>query len=305
MSGHIQQVAFLGTGLMGAPMARCLLQAGFPVRVWNRTESKAAALVEDGAVLANSATGAVSGADLVITMLENGAVVGELLFDGGVARAASNGAVVVDMSSIPSETAQLHSSMLSELGLHHIDAPVSGGTAGAEAGTLAIMAGGEIGAFRRVEPVLRAMGRPVHVGPSGSGQVAKLANQVIVAVSIGAVAEALLLASAGGADPAAVRDALRGGFAESRILELHGKRMLDRDFVPGGPIRNQIKDLDAALAAAANAKLKLPMLEVVRTAFAGLKDSGASGYDHSALLLWLEQLNAPARVGTAPDRLPS
>ncbi|WGF87243.1 NAD(P)-dependent oxidoreductase [Marinivivus vitaminiproducens] len=305
MSTHIQQIAFLGTGLMGAPMARCLLHAGFPVRVWNRTGSKAAALVEDGAVHAASAVTAVAGADLVITMLENGSVVGELLFDGGVARAARNGAVFVDMSSVPPEIAQLHATMLLELGQHHIDAPVSGGTAGAAAGTLAIMAGGDAETFQRVEPVLRAMGRPVHVGPSGSGQLAKLANQVIVAVSIGAVAEALLLAAAGGADPAAVREALRGGFAESRILELHGQRMLDRDFVPGGAIRNQLKDLDTALAAASNAKLKLPMLEVVRAAFAGLKDTGAAGYDHSALLLWLEQLNAPARVGDAPDRLPS
>ncbi|HET6789102.1 MAG TPA: NAD(P)-dependent oxidoreductase, partial [Aquabacterium sp.] len=234
-------------------MSRRLLAAGYPLTVWNRTRAKAEALADAGARVAATPADAVANADIVITMLEHGGVVHDVLFgacDNASASAASHlrpGTLVVDMSSILPEQAREHARCLTSLGVQTLDAPVSGGTLGAEAGTLAIMAGGETSAFERALPVLNVLGRPVHVGPAGSGQLTKLANQMIVGITIGAVAEALLLAQRGGADPAKVREALRGGFAESRILEVHGQRMVDGDFAKRGSLAIQLKDLRNAL----------------------------------------------------------
>jgi 2-hydroxy-3-oxopropionate reductase len=215
-----------------------------------------------------------------------------MLFSQGLAGALRPGAIVVDMSSIKPAEAQEHAKHLAERGVHHIDAPVSGGTLGAEQGTLAIMAGGESEIFDRVEPILTIMGRPVHVGPHGAGQLAKLANQIIVGVTIGAVAEALLLAQRGGADPAKVREALRGGFAESRILELHGQRMVERDFATKGRSVTHLKDLDNALDAAERIDLDaLPYTALTADLFRGLIGN-AGDLDHSGLLVELERRNA-------------
>lgn len=197
MTTTSNSIAFLGVELMGAPMARRLLAAGHHLTAWNRSREKAEALAPLGARVAGSPAEAVREADIVIVMLENGSIVEQVLFTQGAAQAVKPGAVVADMSSIKPAEAQDHARRLAERHVHHIDAPVSGGTVGAEQGTLAIMAGGEPEAFVRVEPVLRAMGRPIHVGPHGAGQLAKLANQIIVGVTIGAVAEALLLAKEG------------------------------------------------------------------------------------------------------------
>ncbi len=274
---------------MGAPMARRLLAAGFPVTAWNRTRAKAEALAADGARIAATPAEAVAGADAVITMLESGPVVTTVLFEGGAAAAARPGTLFIDMSSIPPSLARDHAERLRALGLRPIDAPVSGGTVGAEAGTLAIMAGGERADFEEAVPILAPMGRAVLVGPSGSGQLAKLANQIIVAINIGAVAEALILAEKGGADPAAVREAIRGGFAESRILEVHGERMLKRDFAPRGRVNVHIKDLEAILATAAGIGIRLPLTEEVYRRFLDLRDRlGGGDLDHSALFLQLE-----------------
>lgn len=293
MSETKTTVAFLGTGLMGAPMARCLVRAGHGVRAWNRSPEKAEALIADGAETFASPAEAVRGVDFVITMLSDGAAVTDVLFARSAAREAPAGAIVVDMSSIAVSTARDHAEKLAAMGLGYLDAPVSGGTAGATAGTLAIMAGGDEEVFSEAAPVLEAMGRPTRVGPNGSGQLAKLCNQSIVAITIGAVAEALFLAEKGGADPAAVRQALRGGFAESRILELHGQRMIDRDFKPGGPSRLQLKDLDNTLAAAREAGVTLPLTQQVRDRYKRLVDElGGADLDHSALLLELEAQSA-------------
>ena len=284
------KLAFLGLGLMGAPMARRVLAAGHDVTVWNRSPDKAAPFAEAGAHVAASAAEAVREAEAVILMLENGPVVERVLF-GGVAEAVPPGAVVADMSSIKPAEAQDHAARLAERGVHHVDAPVSGGTTAAEAGTLAIMAGGEAEPFARVEPALRAMGRPVLVGPHGAGQLAKLANQVIVGVTIGAVAEALMLAARGGADPAKVREALRGGFAESRILELHAQRMIERDFATRGRCVTHLKDLDNALDAAERLGLEsVPYSALTADLYRGLIESQGDP-DHSALLLELERRN--------------
>ncbi|MCJ8518691.1 2-hydroxy-3-oxopropionate reductase [Pseudorhizobium tarimense] len=286
-----KQIAFLGTGLMGAPMVRCLLKAGFPVTVWNRNSTKAAPLVADGARQASTAAEAVSGADVVFTMLTNGAAVADMLFAQGVADAMVQGAILVDCSSIAPPIARENAQRLADHGIRNLDAPVSGGTAGAAAGTLAIMAGGDASDVEALEDVFAALGRVTHVGPSGAGQICKLANQQIVAVTIGAVAEAMILVEAGGASRAAFRDAVRGGFAESRILELHGARMIERNFVPGGASANQLKDLDAVMAMAADLSLTLPLTAEVRQEFSDFVQGGGAEKDHSGLLLHLEALN--------------
>ncbi len=298
------KIAVLGTGLMGAPMAARLIAAGHAVAVWNRTRAKTAPLAARGARVADTPAEAVAGAEAVIAMLENGPVVERVLFELGAAEALAPDTLVIDMSSIPPATARDHAARIEALGARHLDAPVSGGTVGAEAGTLTIMAGGAKEDFARAAPVFAPLGRATHVGPHGAGQLAKLANQIIVGVTIGAVAEALLLAAAGGADPAAVREALRGGFADSRILELHGQRMIERTFLPGGRSAIQLKDLETIVAAAKDAGLALPFSETARALFESLVAGGGGDYDHSALLLELERRNPPARVGDKPDTLP-
>lgn len=284
-------IAFLGTGLMGAPMVRCLLKAGFRVTVWNRDPAKAAPLVADGARKVQSPAEAVVGADVVFTMLTNGAAVAEVLFDKGVVDAMEPGKIIVDCSSIAPPVARENADRLAKQGIRNLDAPVSGGTAGATAGTLAIMAGGNEADVEELKDVFAALGRVTYVGPSGAGQICKLANQQIVAVTIGAVAEAMILVEAGGASRAAFRDAIRGGFAESRILELHGGRMVSRDFVPGGASSNQLKDLEAVMAMAKELSLSLPLTKEVRQEFHDFVNADGADKDHSGLLLHLEKLN--------------
>jgi 2-hydroxy-3-oxopropionate reductase len=302
----IETVAVIGTGIMGAPMARNIARAGFRVTVWNRTGGKAQALA-DVAEIAADPRAAVSAADAVVTMLSDGAAVTEAYFgDQGVVGAAPERAIFIDMSSIQPAVAADHADRIEALGRGHIDAPVSGGERGAVEATLAIMAGGRAEDFAAAEKLLRAMGRPTHVGRHGAGQTAKLANQVIVAVTIGAVSEAMLLAQEGGCDPAALRQALMGGFATSRILDLHGERMVERNWVPGGPLALQLKDLDNALEVARTVGLRLPLTEQARDAFHALAhDMAMPRHDHAAYLRWLEAINPGKRLGSAADRDPS
>lgn len=288
------RIGFFGTGLMGTPMAKNLLDAGFQVTVWNRTREKAEALVPLGATVAETADEAARGAEVVVTMLENGPVVGEVLFECGVVGRLDRGAIVIDMSSIPPSTARQHAEQLKESGISHLDAPVSGGTIGAQDGALAIMVGGEEEPFRESCPIFQPMGRATYVGPTGSGQLAKLANQAIVGITIAAVAEALLLAQSGGADPAAVREAIGGGFAESRILAEHGQRMIDRNFEPGGRVSAQLKDLKTVLQTASELKLELPACKLICELYQKLADAGGVDRDHSALLLQLEAMQNKA-----------
>ena len=285
------KIAFLGTGLMGAPMCRCLLQAGFELTVWNRSAAKAEALQSDGAIVACTPAEAVAGADVVITMLSDGPAVAEVMFEQGVAEAIAEGATRIDMSSIGADEAMNHAERHMARGVAYLDAPVSGGTKGATAGELAIMAGGAAETFAAMEPVFAAMGRATHVGPNGCGQLSKLANQVIVAITIGAVSEAFILAGGGGADRAQVRAALQGGFASSRILTEHGQRMVERNFEPGGPAKFQVKDLKNALAAAERLGLDLPITRLLNDLFTAMVESGKGDLDHSGLLTHLEAIN--------------
>ncbi|MGI9402359.1 MAG: NAD(P)-dependent oxidoreductase [Rhizobiaceae bacterium] len=285
-------VAVLGTGLMGAPMARNLLKGGYAVRAWNRSREKAEPLAKYGAQIFDTAAKAADGADVVITMLSDGPATSDVLFAQGVAGSMKTGAIVVDMGSIKPAEAKDHAERLKQVSLRYIDAPVSGGTRGAEEGSLAIMAGGEQADFEEVEPVLSAMGRPVRVGPTGAGQLAKLCNQVIVAITIGCVAEAMLLMERNGGDPAKLRDALKGGFADSTILQQHGERMTTGNFVPGGLSRLQVKDLDNALEVMRQADLELPIAEQTRERFQRLITELDGGeLDHSALYLELLDIN--------------
>ena len=281
-------IAFLGIGLMGAPMARNLLLAGFPLRAWNRTRQKAEILKAEGAVICDTAAEAVAGADIIITMLSDGRAVSDLILTQNLIASMQAGALMIDMSSIKAVEARTHAGALRAAGIGHLDAPVSGGTRGAEAGSLAIMAGGDAGLFARAEPVFAAMGRAVHVGPDGAGQIAKLANQAIVGITIGAVAEAMLFVEKGGADPAAVRNALTGGFADSTILQQHGQRMTEGDFVPGGTAHTQHKDMTNVLEEAAALSLTLPLTQEVLSRYETLITKLAGGdKDHSALYLEL------------------
>ena len=282
------KIGFLGTGLMGEHMARNLLRAGHQVTAWNRTIEKAETLRPDGARIASSAHDAVLEADMVVTMLADGATVAEVMFAQDVAGAMKSGAVLVDMSSIKPEEAREHAQKMQSMGLNHLDAPVSGGTKGAEAGSLAIMAGGDKTVFEQMAHALGAMGRPVHVGPDGAGQLSKLANQTIVAVTIGVVAEAILLAEKGGADPAAICDALKGGFADSVILQQHGHRMIERNFVPGGLSKFQLKDVNNALNEAQNHDLSLPLTAQIQERYTTLVEQmDGADLDHAALYLEL------------------
>jgi 2-hydroxy-3-oxopropionate reductase len=285
------KIALLGVGLMGAPMSRRLLAAGHALTVWNRSPDKARALVTHGAQLAATPAQAVQDAEVVITMLTDGQAVGQVLFDPAIAGATQGlrpGTLVIDMSSILPEEARAHATRLSALGACALDAPVSGGTLGAEAGTLAIMAGGATADFERARPILEVLGRPVHVGPIGSGQLTKLANQMIVGITIGAVAEALLLAEQGGADPAKVREALRGGFAESRILEVHGQRMVEGDFAKRGSLGIQLKDLRNALHTAQALAFEAPITTRLTDLYAQAAAEGLSDLDQSALFKSLQ-----------------
>lgn len=284
-------IAFLGTGLMGAPMARNLARSGAQLRAWNRSAAKAEALAPDADV-AESATAACEGARAAVVMLSSGPVCQDVLFgDVGAAKRLAPGALLIVMSSIGLSEAQEMAQEAKALGLRWVDAPVSGGTAGAKAATLSIMAGGtdaDIGAAR---PILEPMGKVVHIGPAGTGALTKLVNQVTVASTIAAVSESLLLAEAGGADPAKVREALMGGFAASRILDLHGQRMVDGDYAPGGPARYQLKDTRAARDVARDLGLDLPVLGLVDELFESLAAHGGGDLDHSALLLELRRRN--------------
>tara|TARA_B100000609_G_scaffold190353_1_gene178213 strand:- start:448 stop:1329 length:882 start_codon:yes stop_codon:yes gene_type:complete len=284
-------IAFLGTGLMGEPMCHNLLEAGLPLTVWNRSPEKTNCLAKRGAKVADTPNDAVVGADVVITMLSDGPAVTELMFERGVADKISNGATRIDMGSIGADEAIDHAKRHAAQGVSYLDAPVSGGTRGAATGELAIMAGGDADTFVAMQPVFAPLGQATHVGPSGCGQLAKLANQVIVAITIGAVSEAFILAGGGGADRAQVREALQGGFASSRILSEHGQRMVDRTFEPGGPAKFQVKDLRNALKAAGQLGLDLPITKLIHKLFDDMVNSGKADMDHSGLLTHLEELN--------------
>jgi len=248
----MERIGFIGLGIMGKPMASRLVRAGFPVVVHNRSPEAADELAGEGAEVAGSPREVAESADIVVTMLPDSPDVEAVVLAGedGVVAGVREGMLFVDMSTIAPATARAVHAALAERGVEAVDAPVSGGEPAAVDGKLSIMAGGSEEALARARPVLDELGTTTHIGPAGAGQVAKAANQIVVAVTIQAVAEALTLARRAGVDPARVREALLGGFAQSKILEVHGERMLEGSYEPGFRIELHRKDLAIALQTA-------------------------------------------------------
>jgi 3-hydroxyisobutyrate dehydrogenase-like beta-hydroxyacid dehydrogenase len=295
-----RRIALLGTGIMGTHMARRLAQAGFPVTVWNRNAGKAEQLTQFGVTISDSPSSACAGADVVIVMLSNGPVVEEVLFSADrtgkkPAEAMAAGSVLVVMSSIPVETCQAQAPRLAARGVGYIDAPVSGGEPGARDGTLAIMAGGDANTIEGIADVFAAMGRVTNIGPVGTGQMTKVANQIIVGATVVGVAEALHFVTQGGADPAAVRKALMGGFADSKILNIHGERMVERNFVPGGPAEYELKDLRTAQALAAASGMHFTLLDCLVGMFGDMIDRFGTGLDVAGILQEVERRSGVAQ----------
>ncbi len=286
-----ERVGFIGLGIMGRPMAGHLLAAGYPLTVHSRSPEPVDALVAAGAARAAGPAEIAAASDVVITMLPDTADVESVLVgEGGVAASIAAGSLVIDMSTIDPGPARAFAETLAAEGVQMLDAPVSGGEKGAIEATLSIMVGGDEAAFARALPLFEAMGKNiVRVGPSGAGQVAKACNQLVVAATIEAVAEALVLAKRSGVDPAKVRDALMGGFAGSKILEVHGQRMLDETFVPGFRARLHSKDARIVLDAAKAAGSPVPSFEVVAAQLDALVDAGGGDLDHSALFKLLNE----------------
>jgi 2-hydroxy-3-oxopropionate reductase len=285
------KIAVLGIGFMGFPMARRLCEAGHEVHVWNRSRDKAERVAAFGATVHNTAAQAAGAADVVVSMLENGAVVEDVLFSQGASQAMKAGTLVVDMASIKPREARDHAARLAAMGISHLDAPVSGGTVGADAGTLVIMAGGRPEDFERAQAVFQVFGRATHVGPHGTGQLTKLANQMIVGITIGAVAESLLMCARGGADMARVKEAITGGFADSRILQVHGQRMVERDFAPRARMSVQLKDLRNALATAEEIGFEAPITQLFEQLYADGIEHGLTDLDHAGLFVELASRN--------------
>jgi 2-hydroxy-3-oxopropionate reductase len=295
------KLGFIGLGIMGAPMAGHLLAAGHELFVHTRS-TVPAALSEAGAVACTSGAEVAQHADIVFTMVPDTPDVQKVLFgEGGVAAGLSVGKTVVDMSSISPIETQAFAAQIAALGCDYVDAPVSGGEVGAKAASLTIMVGASEAAFARIQPLLALMGKNItHVGDVGAGQITKVANQIIVALNIAAVGEALLFASKAGADPAKVRQALMGGFASSRILEVHGERMIKRTFNPGFRIGLHQKDLNLALQGAKALGVALPQTAGAAQLMQVCAAQGWDQLDHSALVKALE-LMAAHEVAPAPD----
>jgi 2-hydroxy-3-oxopropionate reductase len=284
-------IGFIGLGVMGAPMAGHLIKAGHDVRLFSRS-GPPAALVEAGGKASANPAEVARASEIVILMLPDTPHVGDVLFgENGVGQGLAKGNVVIDMSSISPMTTKEYAAKVEALGCDYVDAPVSGGEIGAKAATLSIMVGATDAAFARAKPLLELMGKNItHVGGVGDGQTAKVANQIIVALTIEAVGEALLFAAKAGADPAKVREALMGGFASSRILEVHGKRMIDRTFNPGFRIELHQKDLGLALSSARALGVSLPNTATAQELFNSCVAHGGAAWDHSAMARALEMM---------------
>ena len=285
------KIGFIGTGLMGFPMAKNLLDKNLDLNVFSRTIIKAKPLEKFGAKISNSLSEAVKNTDVVITMLTDDDAVEKVLSDQGFQENLKKGSTVIDMSSIKPKIAIKYGNLLKDKGVNFLDAPVSGGTIGAEQATLAIMVGGDQKVFDQIKDVLKVMGNPTLVGPIGSGQVSKLANQIIVGVTIGAVAEAITLCEKAGVDGNKFIKALSGGFADGKILQNHGKRMIDKDFSPKGKVSTHLKDMNNILECAGDFNTQLPISNLIKDMFKSLVENGNDNDDHSALYKEIERIN--------------
>jgi len=285
------KISFIGTGLMGFPMAKNLLKKNLDLKIFSRTLKKSKPLEEFGGKIINSLSEAIIDSDIILTMLTDDDAVEKVLGSKDFLKNLKSSSTVIDMSSIKPKIAIKYGKLLKENNVNFLDAPVSGGTIGAEQGSLAIMVGGDQKTFDNAIDVLKIMGNPTLVGPIGSGQVSKLANQIIVGVTIGAVAEAITLCEKAGIDGNKFIKALSGGFADGKILQNHGKRMIKKDFSPKGKVSTHLKDMNNILECANDFNTQLPISNLIQSMFKSLVDNGNSDDDHSALYKEIENLN--------------
>jgi 2-hydroxy-3-oxopropionate reductase len=285
------QIGFIGVGLMGFPMAKNLLKSGYKLNAFNRSQDKAERLKEFGAEISTSIKDAVTNSDIVITMLTDDVAVEKVIGSDEFIKNIKSNATVIDMSSINPMLSKKCAKVLKEKNINYLDAPVSGGTLGAEDASLAIMVGGEEKTFNECFDLLKILGNPTLVGPISSGQISKLANQIIVGVTIGAVAEAVTLCEKSGTNPSKMIEALSGGWADSKILQTHGKRMINKDFSPKGKTTTQLKDMTNIINAGKAADLHLPISSLIKEMYKNLVDDGLGNTDHSSLYNEIEKMN--------------
>ena len=287
----MKSIGFIGIGLMGFPMAKNLLKSGYNLKAYNRSQDKADRLKEFGAEISLSVKDVVTNADVVITMLTDDAAVEKVMSSDEFISNIKEGATVIDMSSVNPALTIKYSKKLKEKKINYLDAPVSGGTIGAEEATLAIMVGGDEETFKNCYELLKKMGNPTLVGPVSSGQISKLANQIIVGVTIGAVAEAITLCEKSGTNPNKMIEALSGGWADSKILQTHGKRMIDKDFTPKGKTTTQLKDMTNIVNAGKAVETHLPISSLIKEMYKDLVADGHGNTDHSSLYNAIEKIN--------------
>ncbi len=287
----MKSIAFIGIGLMGFPMAKNLLKSGYNLKAYNRSQDKADRLKEFGAEISVSIKDVVTNSDIIITMLTDDNAVEKVMGSDEFISNIKEGATVIDMSSVNPVLTIKYSKKLKEKKIDYLDAPVSGGTIGAEEATLAIMVGGDEETFKNCYELLKKMGNPTLVGPVSSGQISKLANQIIVGVTIGAVAEAVTLCEKSGTNPNKMIEALSGGWADSKILQTHGKRMIDKDFTPKGKTTTQLKDMTNIINAGKAVDTHLPISSLVKEMYKDLVADGHGNTDHSSLYNAIEKIN--------------
>ena len=285
------QIGFIGVGLMGFPMAKNLLKSGYKLKAFNRSQDKAERLKEFGAEISKSIKEAVTNSDIIITILTDDTAVEKVMGSDEFIENIKPNATVIDMSSINPVLSKKCANALKEKNINYLDAPVSGGTLGAEDASLAIMVGGDKKIFKENYDLLKILGNPTLVGPVSSGQISKLANQIIVGVTIGAVAEAITLCEESGTDPSKMIEALSGGWADSKILQTHGKRMIDKDFSPKGKTTTQLKDMTNIVNAGKAADLHLPISNLIKEMYKNLVEDGHGNTDHSSLYNEIKKIN--------------
>ena len=282
------KVGFVGVGLMGLPMVKNIAKHNYPLVVWNRSKKNLKKINKQKIEVCQNIINLPSQCQVIIMMLSNDKVCLEI--SNKLKKKIKKNQILIDMSSTKQKTAIEIEKKIKSKGGYFLDAPVSGGTLAAKIGKLAIMVGGEKKIFEKTKNLLKSMGTVTYVGKTGSGQVAKLANQAIVGITIGAVSEALILAETAGADPKAVRKAIKNGFAGSQILEIHGKRILEKNFEPGGKCSTQLKDMKNIIETAKTYKIHLPLSEKIKKLYEIIVKEGKSSLDHSALYLLIKKL---------------
>ena len=287
----MKNIGFIGIGLMGFPMAKNLLKSGYNLKAYNRSQDKADRLKEFGAEISTSIKDVVTNSDVIITMLTDDVAVEKVMGSNDFISNIKESATVIDMSSINPVISKKYAEILSEKNINYLDAPVSGGTIAAEESSLAIMVGGDEKIFKECYDLLKILGNPTLVGPVTSGQISKLANQIIVGVTIGAVAEAITLCEKSGTNPSKMIEALSGGWADSKILQTHGKRMIDKDFSPKGKTTTQLKDMTNIINAGKAVETHLPISSLIKEMYKDLVTDGHGNTDHSSLYNAIEKIN--------------